>query len=144
MVTYVVVYTATMAAVTRFIEQKRNHVDKPKLYFHDDAYFTWYPKFNFHEEVLHTVPLWVKLPNLPLNCWTFYSLSRMGSALRVPGAGKVVSRKSRDLGKKPDSQIVSYNSYMEFIAEAEEEEGSADASGDLLVGEGSGRQLGPT
>ncbi|KAG5581908.1 hypothetical protein H5410_052535 [Solanum commersonii] len=29
----------------------------------------WYPNFNFNNEVLRMIPLWVKLPNLPLNCW---------------------------------------------------------------------------
>lgn len=28
----------------------------------------WIPEFNLKEEILTTIPLWVKLPNLPLNC----------------------------------------------------------------------------
>ncbi|XP_010696567.1 uncharacterized protein LOC104909079 [Beta vulgaris subsp. vulgaris] len=40
--------------------------------------------FNFHEEVLKVIPIWVKMPNLPLNCWGEDSLSRIGSVLGVP------------------------------------------------------------
>ena len=29
----------------------------------------WCASFNFPEEILKVVPLWVKFPNLPLNCW---------------------------------------------------------------------------
>ena len=39
---------------------------------------------NFNDEVLKVIPLWVKLPNLPLNCWGPESLSRIGSVLGVP------------------------------------------------------------
>lgn len=45
---------------------------------------TWTPNFDFTAEVLRTVPLWVKLPNLPLHCWSSDSLSRLGSVLGVP------------------------------------------------------------
>ena len=30
------------------------------------------------------IPLWVRLPNLPLNCWGPDSLTRVGSLLGVP------------------------------------------------------------
>lgn len=39
--------------------------------------------FNFNNEVLKTIPLWVQLPNLPLDCWDYDSLSRIGSTLGV-------------------------------------------------------------
>ncbi|XP_021747460.1 uncharacterized protein LOC110713310 [Chenopodium quinoa] len=41
-------------------------------------------KFDFHFEVLRTVSLWVRLPNLPLNCWGVDTLSRIGSVIGVP------------------------------------------------------------
>lgn len=44
----------------------------------------WTANFNFHEEILRTIPVWVRLPNLPLNCWSDNSLSRLGSAIGVP------------------------------------------------------------
>ncbi|XP_056697968.1 uncharacterized protein [Spinacia oleracea] len=44
----------------------------------------WSATFNFHAEILRVVPLWIKLPNLPLNCWGTDSLSRIGSLVGVP------------------------------------------------------------
>ncbi|KAH0707209.1 hypothetical protein KY290_011763 [Solanum tuberosum] len=41
----------------------------------------WASDFNFKEEVLRTIPLWVKLPNFPLNCWTATTLGKIGSGL---------------------------------------------------------------
>ncbi|XP_021729890.1 uncharacterized protein LOC110696864 [Chenopodium quinoa] len=43
----------------------------------------WSSKFDFQAEVLRTVPLWVKFPNLPLNYWGVDTLSRIGSLLGV-------------------------------------------------------------
>ncbi|XP_021715736.1 uncharacterized protein LOC110683652 [Chenopodium quinoa] len=86
---------------------------KPDVFWHDDGYFLikfqnsddmnvvlnasphmffgkaaivkpWSEKFDFHAEVLRNVPMWVKLPNLPLNCWGVDTLSRLGSVLGVP------------------------------------------------------------
>ncbi|KAH0696782.1 hypothetical protein KY290_015929 [Solanum tuberosum] len=45
---------------------------------------TWSPEFDFNNEVMQTIPIWVKFPNLPLNCWGVNSLSRIGSGLGVP------------------------------------------------------------
>ncbi|XP_021765919.1 uncharacterized protein LOC110730423 [Chenopodium quinoa] len=44
----------------------------------------WSPKFDFGAEILRTIPLWVKFPNLPLNCWGPETLSRIGSFLGIP------------------------------------------------------------
>ena len=44
----------------------------------------WAPNFHFQKELLRVIPLWVRLPNLPLHCWTEDSLSRVGSTLGVP------------------------------------------------------------
>lgn len=44
----------------------------------------WSANFDFQAEVLQTVPIWVKLPNLPLSCWGMNSLSRIGSGLGFP------------------------------------------------------------
>ncbi|KAK4709754.1 hypothetical protein R3W88_004267 [Solanum pinnatisectum] len=44
----------------------------------------WSAEFNFNKEVLQTVPIWVKYPNLPLSCWSQDSLSRISSGLGVP------------------------------------------------------------
>lgn len=44
----------------------------------------WTVDFDFNAEILQTVSLWIRLPNLPLNCWGLNTLSRIGSALGVP------------------------------------------------------------
>ncbi|KAK4731720.1 hypothetical protein R3W88_024708 [Solanum pinnatisectum] len=44
----------------------------------------WTDDFDFHAEILQTIPIWVRLPNLPLNSWGMDSLSRIGSGLAVP------------------------------------------------------------
>ncbi|XP_019232866.1 PREDICTED: uncharacterized protein LOC109213514 [Nicotiana attenuata] len=110
---YVVRDTPSIGAVERFIAFKWNFVTKPKVYYRNEGYFVvkfssieernevlysgpstinsrpvitkaWAPDFDFEEEVLKTLPLWVKLPNLHLNCWGADSLSRIGSGLGTP------------------------------------------------------------
>lgn len=44
----------------------------------------WDEGFNFENEIMTVIPLWVQLPNLPLNCWGMNSLSRIGSILGTP------------------------------------------------------------
>ncbi|KAH0685680.1 hypothetical protein KY290_017198 [Solanum tuberosum] len=44
----------------------------------------WSLEFDFNKEVLQTVPIWVKYPNLPLCCWSMDSLSRISSGLGEP------------------------------------------------------------
>ncbi|XP_056688217.1 uncharacterized protein [Spinacia oleracea] len=90
-----------------------NTVAQPQVFYHDEGYFIlkfpnvedkntivsggpytfygkpiiikpWVANFNFYEEVLKVIPLWVKFPNLPLNCWGSDSLSRISSLLGVP------------------------------------------------------------
>ncbi|XP_009767593.1 uncharacterized protein [Nicotiana sylvestris] len=110
---YVVGVTPSIRAIERFIASQWNFVAKPKVYHHNDGFFVvrfkneeernevlysgpctiqnrpvitkaWTTDFDFNEEVLKTLPLWVKLPNLPLNCWGMDSLSRIGSRLGIP------------------------------------------------------------
>ena len=44
----------------------------------------WTPNFSFNQEILKVIPIWVKLPNLPLNCWSSDLLSKTGSTVGVP------------------------------------------------------------
>ncbi|XP_056685384.1 uncharacterized protein [Spinacia oleracea] len=112
-VLYVVGDAPTIASVKRFIDATWSNVGTPNVFLHDEGYFLvqfdsiadrdlvlsggpytffskpvivkpWAANFNFYEEVLRVIPLWVKLPNLPLNCWSSQSLSRIGSLLGVP------------------------------------------------------------
>ncbi|XP_056689965.1 uncharacterized protein [Spinacia oleracea] len=113
LVLYVVGDTPTIASIKRYITANWTHVGTPNVFLHDDGYFIiqfdsvddrntimsggpytffnkpmiikpWSSEFNFYEEVLRVIPLWVRLPNLPLNCWSSDSLSRIASLLGVP------------------------------------------------------------
>ncbi|XP_019228707.1 PREDICTED: uncharacterized protein LOC109209818 [Nicotiana attenuata] len=44
----------------------------------------WTANFDFDEEDLKNIPIWVKLPNLPLSCWSAKTLSKIGSGLGQP------------------------------------------------------------
>ncbi|XP_070026139.1 uncharacterized protein [Nicotiana sylvestris] len=112
-VLYVVGDSPSIGVLDRFIAAEWNFVTKPKIYFHNDGYFVvklnsvedrdvvlmfglytirnkpiivkaWSPNFDFSKEILQTIPIWVKLPNLSLNCWSMDSFSRIGSGLGIP------------------------------------------------------------
>ncbi|XP_019260681.1 PREDICTED: uncharacterized protein LOC109238650 [Nicotiana attenuata] len=113
LILYVVGGSPTIGAMERYIASVWNFVAKPKAYFHNDGYFVvrfnsiedrdevlylgphmlnnmpiivkmWSGDFDFNKEVLQTIPVWVKYPNLPLNCWGKRSLSRISSGLGIP------------------------------------------------------------
>ncbi|KAK2455257.1 hypothetical protein QL285_002729 [Trifolium repens] len=44
----------------------------------------WKPDFSLNRDMLCTLPIWVKLPQLPLYLWGAKSLSKIGSALGKP------------------------------------------------------------
>ncbi|CAO2840943.1 unnamed protein product [Amaranthus hypochondriacus] len=44
----------------------------------------WTMNFNFRDEILRVIPVWIRLPSLPLHCWGEESLSRIVSAVGVP------------------------------------------------------------
>ncbi|KAK4713334.1 hypothetical protein R3W88_019241 [Solanum pinnatisectum] len=98
LILYVVGADPTIAALERYIATNWNYITKTKVYYHNDRYFlvkltkledrdevlyagphmlnskpiivkTWSPEFDFNKEVMQTIPIWVKFPNLPLNCW---------------------------------------------------------------------------
>ncbi|XP_070022733.1 uncharacterized protein [Nicotiana sylvestris] len=110
---YVVGNTPSIGAIERFINNQWASVQKPKVLFHNEGYFIvllstnqekervlmndpytinnmlvimrqWSENFDFNEEVLRTIPLWIKLPNLPLNLWSNQALSKTGSGLGKP------------------------------------------------------------
>ncbi|KAK4731500.1 hypothetical protein R3W88_024488 [Solanum pinnatisectum] len=92
-VLYVVGNTPSIGTIERFIGSQWNFVQKPKDIIFKGPYSlfnrpviikSWAPNFNFKEEVLGTIPLWVKLPNLPRNCWTASTLNKIGSGLGKP------------------------------------------------------------
>ena len=40
--------------------------------------------FDFSSSAMHTIPVWVKFPNLPLKCWSLKCLSKIDSVLGKP------------------------------------------------------------
>lgn len=97
-VIYVVGTTPSISAIERFIANQGDFSSKPVVLYHNEGYFVirfaneeerdkvlcigphylltrpvimkpCMLKFNFKEEILTTIPFWVKLPNRPLNCW---------------------------------------------------------------------------
>ncbi|KAH0748451.1 hypothetical protein KY290_027683 [Solanum tuberosum] len=87
-VVYVVGTTPTIGAMERFIMgQERDKVlcsGPHHLLRRPVIMKPWVPEFNFKEEILITIPVWIKLPNLPLNCWNSIVLSKIGSSLGKP------------------------------------------------------------
>ncbi|XP_075076839.1 uncharacterized protein LOC142163451 [Nicotiana tabacum] len=113
LILYIVGEAPTIGVMERYIALARNFTAKPKVYFHNDGYFVvrfnsiedrdemlysgpymlnnkpiimkvWFADFDFNKEVLQTILVWVKYPNLPLNCWENKSLSRISSGSGIP------------------------------------------------------------
>ncbi|KAH0658802.1 hypothetical protein KY285_027348 [Solanum tuberosum] len=113
MVVYVVGAIPSIGAMERFIVAQRSFSAKPVVLYHSDGYFVvrfaneeerdkvlcagphyflkrhviikpWLSEFNFKEEIFTTISIWIKLPNLPLNCWNSVVLSKIGSSLGQP------------------------------------------------------------
>ncbi|XP_019256828.1 PREDICTED: uncharacterized protein LOC109235244 [Nicotiana attenuata] len=112
-VIYVIGDSPSIGAMDRFVHSLGKYSKKPQIYYHNEDYFiirfisseerdrilysgphtinnrpiimkAWLEEFNLHDEVLKTIPLWVKLPNLPVNWWSMTALSKIGSALGNP------------------------------------------------------------
>ncbi|XP_010667206.1 uncharacterized protein LOC104884282 [Beta vulgaris subsp. vulgaris] len=112
-VVYVVGQNPTLSAINQYVAANWSLLEEPKIYKHEEGFFlvklnnreerdkilysgphlfygkpmiikNWSANFNFHEEILKVIPIWVKFPNLPLKCWGEDSLSRIGSVLGVP------------------------------------------------------------
>lgn len=102
-----------MKMVKNFMVKVWNSIKLPDLYYHDEGYFIlrfnmhadkdtilmndsytirnvplllheWKPGFNLKRDMLKNLPLWVKLPHLPLHLWGSKSLSKIGSAIGIP------------------------------------------------------------
>ncbi|KAG5585715.1 hypothetical protein H5410_046149, partial [Solanum commersonii] len=113
LILYVVGVEPTITAIECYIAAQWNYLAKPKAFYHNDSYFlvrfgsfedrdkvlnlgphilrnkpiivkTWVSEFDLGKEIMQTFPVWVKFPNLPLNCWDIQSLSRISSGLGIP------------------------------------------------------------
>ncbi|XP_019265997.1 PREDICTED: uncharacterized protein LOC109243506 [Nicotiana attenuata] len=113
LIVYIIGETPGYNAMSRYISQNWLNIDTPELYLHDEGYYVvrfnsitdmhivyyagpytlsnrsiilkpWTTDFDFSKEFPTEIPLWVKFPNLPINCWGSKSLSRIASALGTP------------------------------------------------------------
>ncbi|XP_058784590.1 uncharacterized protein LOC131659416 [Vicia villosa] len=103
----------SMHALKSFMMKAWNFIQLPDLFYHDDGYFIlrfkthddmdavlmrgpytirnipmllreWRPDFNLKTDLLRTLPIWIKLPQLPLHLWGATSLNKIGSAIGIP------------------------------------------------------------
>lgn len=110
---YVIGETPTIAYLTKFLHTHCEIAGSFEIFYHNEGYFVikfelgrdkekmlfegpymlasrptiikeWTKEFCFEKEVLKEIPLWVRLPKLPLTYWSGDSLSRIGSILGKP------------------------------------------------------------
>ncbi|XP_058726185.1 uncharacterized protein LOC131597508 [Vicia villosa] len=103
----------SMNMVKNYMAKTWNFVKLPNLYYNDDGYFIlrfhshddmdavlmkgpytlrnvplllqeWRPDFNLKRDMLRTLPIWVKLPQLPMCLWGEKILSKIGIAIGFP------------------------------------------------------------
>ncbi|XP_058776921.1 uncharacterized protein LOC131651266 [Vicia villosa] len=103
----------SMNVVKNFMAKTWNFVTLPDMYYHEDGYFLlrfkshddmdavmmkgpytlrnipliikeWRPDYNVKEDLLRTLPIWIKLPKLPLHLWGARCLNKIGSLLGIP------------------------------------------------------------
>lgn len=122
---YVIDDCPSLKYINTFISKHWNCAVQPDVFYHNEGYYvvrfasseeknsvlysgpytianrpvivkSWSADFDFHNEILKVVPLWIQLPNLPLTCWGLESLSRIGSTLGIPlFADECTSNQSR-------------------------------------------------
>lgn len=110
---YVIGETPTISYLRTYLQKQCGIGGSFEMFYHNEGYFVirfeahtnkekmpfegpymiasqpvivkeWMTDLYFEREILKEVPLWVKLPNLPLTCWSSNSLSRIGSVLGKP------------------------------------------------------------
>lgn len=113
LILYILGGDISMYMLKNFMEKAWNFVSLPDMYYHDDGYFMlrfkshadmdavlmkgpytirnmplilqeWRPDFDLKKDMLSTIPIWVKLPKLPLHLWGETSLNKIGSAIGIP------------------------------------------------------------
>ncbi|XP_070019473.1 uncharacterized protein [Nicotiana sylvestris] len=109
-IAYAIGGSPTIGAMERFVAAQGEYSTKTKVFYHNAGYFVinfssmeernqvmysrpnmsnnrpviikvWTMNFDFDIEDLKTIPIWVKLPNLPLVCWSANALSKIRSGL---------------------------------------------------------------
>lgn len=75
-----------------YVIKFNNKKDRDKIleggpYFYNKKLMTmkrWSLGMQLNKELLHTIPIWIPLPNLPLDYWTEEGISRIASVLGTP------------------------------------------------------------
>jgi hypothetical protein len=113
LIMYVLGGDLSMTVVKQFMIRHWSFVKLPNMFYNEDGYFIlrfhsladkdavlmqgpytirnmpmllcdWKPDFSLERDLLRTLPIWVKLPQLPLHLWGVKSLSKIGSAIGNP------------------------------------------------------------
>ncbi|XP_058734017.1 uncharacterized protein LOC131605709 [Vicia villosa] len=113
LILYVIGGELSMNALKNFMTRTWNFVQLPDMYYNDEGFFIlrfrsfsdrddvlmkgpytirnmpvlireWNPDFKLKDDFLRTLPIWIKLPQLPLYLWGERSLNKIGSALGIP------------------------------------------------------------
>ncbi|XP_058784810.1 uncharacterized protein LOC131659670 [Vicia villosa] len=113
LIMYVLGKELSMNDVKQFMLRTWNFIQLPELFYHDDGYFlmkfknnkekkmvllrgpysihnmptilkNWCLEFNFQRDMIRTIPVWIKLPNLPLQMWGASSFGKIGSVVGKP------------------------------------------------------------
>jgi hypothetical protein len=113
LIMYVLGGDLSMSAVKQFMTRHWSFVKLPDMFYNEEGYFIlrfhsladkdavmmqgpytirnmpmllrdWKPDFSLKKDLLRTLPIWVKLPQLPLHLWGVKSLSKIGSAIGNP------------------------------------------------------------
>ncbi|CAK8566993.1 unnamed protein product [Lathyrus sativus] len=103
----------SMNTVKQFMSRTWNFVTLPEMFYNEEGFFIlsfhsfhdkelvlmkgpysirnrpmilreWKPDFSMNKDMLRTISLWVKLPQLPLHLWGARSLSKIGSEIGTP------------------------------------------------------------
>ncbi|CAO2817618.1 unnamed protein product [Amaranthus hypochondriacus] len=112
-VVYIVGGNVSIDILRGFIRKHWSWVSMPAIHRHEEGYFIlrfnteneceeilkggpyflnraplivkkWTINFDFKEEIMRVIPVWIRLPNLPLHCWGEDTPSRIVSAVGVP------------------------------------------------------------
>lgn len=112
-VVYVVGGICSVDILRGFIRKHWTYASMPTIHVHEEGYFIlkfsseeecsevlnggpyflnrvpmivkkWSINFDFKDEILRVIPVWIRLPSLPLHCWGEETLSRIVSAVGVP------------------------------------------------------------
>ncbi|XP_058775015.1 uncharacterized protein LOC131649265 [Vicia villosa] len=113
LIMYVIGTNVSMNAMKNYMSRVWNFVALPDMYYNDEGYFIlkfkngdardevmmkgpytfqnkpmilleWRPDFTMAKDMLKSIPIWIKLPNLPLPMWGAPSLGKIGSAVGIP------------------------------------------------------------